>query len=963
MTGVGGNAASLGSPPPIRPAATSSTGISAVNVHSPDATAAQPTIRRPLTQQPSGMRAARIGYTQGSNIPAMVNTPHPTSARKRSFEAAFVQPTTPVTSPLEQRLQSRPGQPTTTLTLTPSSSSHGISPETLQRLYAFLDQSRITGDLNDLVWFRACVLKDACVYHDTFYLCLHQLLCRAAADPLFSMQVGFGDEQLRGFDTLQDILFSNGDLPPAVLTFFATFPYLDPTGASPMPGHIVAEVRAFLCGLERDWPGLRQACITRGYPPFTDELRKQLRMGSPVLQRVLFNSIHRQLPGTDNPVWVEQGLRLFDENQREVQERLAVNGYPPLDQQVDADARQLGALYVSYRSTILQRAGLETTPILASSPTEVDKELTQNPTIMADSTAASPYQPTMPRHSETQTRAPDAPPYIQEPFNQSLPYLDFRQQHQMLLENPRADQQQQHHSGVPTNVGNYAQQVQPRRGGRPPLLYDRQSSRATASPATPFSATGATNPGRSLPSDGGRRVTATAPPAVSNSSGMSSTPDTPYPLLLPRVGQEPIQGNNQNYRIVALHHAYLRSPKYQISDGQGVMKPIRRLYQVPTGCVLWPQVLGQSCPYFSWQFEIPVDHLQRKAKDLLFVPDPRNPSLAEPIRQVTGGSLLYRLKCVEVPASTTPNSMPEDVWVTRETVWPVGIFLAINDKQLEVRRKLHHGKDLTIDLTKDVKDGLNTLTCSLLRTTEETKLGKNFAIAVEVVEIISDERIRDLPFFLKEADARDAITKSLNSGLHSKSSGTDTNKDKNADEDEEIQVVDAHISIDITDPYTARVFELPARGKTCLHRECFDLQTFLDTRKARTSEKDRERAPTSPDEWKCPICKKDARPQNLVVDGYLQRVRRELGEKGLLDVKAIRVVADGTWEPVLDIRKVKRDSSNTDDAGGEASRRQSSTGPSPGVVVERWMGQNQGRAEAAMGQSQGRSETVVIELD
>jgi hypothetical protein len=962
MTGLGGNTAPLRSSPPVHPVATSLTRTSAVNVHLQDATAARPAIQHPPAQQPSGTQAAQIGATQASNVrPAMVNTPQPASARKRSFEAAFVQPATPATSPLEQRLQGAPRPQTTTLTLTPLSSSHEISSETLQRLSAFLDQSRFTGHLNNLVSFRAWVLKDACIYHDTFYLCLHQILCRATADPLFTMQLGFGDEQLRGFDTMEAILFSNGDLPPAVLEFFATFPYLDPTGASPMPGHIVAEVRAFLSSLDMDWQGLRQTCIRRGYPPFTDELRTRLRLGSPVLQRVLFNSIHHQLPGADSPVWIEQGLRLFDENQREVQERLAVNGYPPSDQQVEADTRQLGARYVSNRSTILQRAGFETTSISSYSPTDIDKELAQHPTLTAPGTVASPYQSTMPRHSGTQTWAPIAPPHVQEPFNQSLPYVDFRLQHQMLPQQLRADQQQQHHSRVATNVGNHIQQAQPRRRGRPPLSYDRQSSRATSSPAVPVSPTAAIDPGRSLASDAGRRVTAAAPPAVPNSSGMSSTPDTHYPPLLPPFGQEPIQGNNQNYRIVALHHAYLRSPKYQISNGQGVMKPIHRLYQVPTGCVLWPQVLGQRCPYFRWQFEIPADHLQRKAKDLLFVPDPRNPSLAEPVRQVTGGSLLYRLKCVEVPASTTSTSMPEDIWVTRETVWPAGVFLAINDKQLEVRRKLHHGKDLTIDLTKDIKEGLNTLTCSLLRTTEEMKLDKNFAIAVEVVEIISDERIRDLPFLLKESDARDAITKSLNSGLRSKNGGTDAEKHKN--EDEEIQVVDAHISIDITDPYTARVFELPVRGKTCLHRECFDLQMFLDTRKARTSEKDRERAPTSPDEWKCPICKKDARPQNLVVDGYLQRVRRELGEKGLLDVKAIRVLADGTWEAVLDTKIVKRDPVDTDSAGDKASQRQSSTGPSPGVAVDGWMGQNQRRAEAAMGRGHGQSEPVVIELD
>jgi MIZ/SP-RING zinc finger len=973
MTGLGGNNTSLLSSSPVRPVAASRTGTSAPEILLQDPTTARPATQRPATQPPNGIQASQSGHTQASSMRwAMVITPQPASARKRSFEAAFVQPATPVTSPLEQRQQSPPGPPPgppTTIATSPSlSSSHGITMEPLPRLNAFLDQIRFRGHLNDLVSCRASILRDALIYQDTFYLCLHQIFCRATADPLFTMQIGFGDEQFRGLDTIQAILFSNGGLPPDVLHFFATFPYPDPTNASPMPGQVVAQVRALLSDLVGELQGLRQTCIRRGYPPFTDESRARLRLDSPVFQKVLFNSIHRQLTGTGSPVWVEQGLRLFDENLRISQERLAVTGYPLSDQQVEAEARQLGAQYLSLRSK-LQRARVEASSTSSGLPADTDNQVVQHSSLTGPGTGAFSHH-TLRRHNGgVQAWLTDAPPpRVQELFNQSLPRVDHIQQSQMQHQDPVTDQQQ-HSSQSATNLGNRVQQMQPSRRGRPPLSYNRQVSRPTASHALPSSAITTSNPTTNMTSDGGRRVTATGPPAVPNSNRNSNTLDTPYPPLLPPLGLEPIQGINQNYRIVALHQAYLRSPKYQVSNVQGTINPIQRLYQVPTGCILSPQVLGHSCPYFSWQFDLSATHLQWRAKDLLFLPDPRNPSLSEPVRQVTSGSSLYRLKCIEVPANTISISMPEHVWVTRETVWPTGIFLAINDKELEVRRKLHHGKDLTIDLTMYVKEGLNTVTCSLLRTTEEMKLGKNFAVAVEVVEIISDERIKGLPILLKEADAKNVITKSLNSGLHSKSDGTDNDKDK--DEDEEIQVVDAHISIDITDPYTARIFEMPVRGKTCLHRECFDLQTFLDTRKARTRDRDREMVPTSPDDWKCPVCKKDARPQNLVVDGFLQHVRKELGERDQLDVKAIRVQADGSWEPVLETSKVdRRGSANTDEGGrGAASRKQIATEPGAGVAPERWMGQRQGEAvighshSHGQGQGQGKSEMVVIELD
>ena len=871
-----------------------------------------------------------------------------------------MQPPAPGGSALESRHQSEAGQPIANAASIPLPSSPGIVIETIPRLDAFLNQIGTRGHLTDLVSCRASILRDACDYQDTFYLCLHQIFCRATTDPLFTMQIGFGDEQLRGFHVMQVVLLSNSLIPSDALHFFASFPYPDPARTSPLPGHVVAQVRAFLSCLDKHWELLSQTCLARGYPPFTEELRARLRLGSPVFQKVLFNSIHRQLAGLGSPVLIEQGHRLFDENQRESQERLAANGYPPSDQQVQGEVRQLGARYLNLRATT-QSVGFETTTKTGIPSADMNRRGTHHSNFTVPGSAGYSDSPAI-ISSQNTVHSWGAngllnPSYVQQPFNYSHQPINRSQQSPLQHQYAMTTMQHLPPQAV-ANAGNHVQQGQPRRRGRPPLSHTRQSSRPTASPTSPTASTSTFSPSRNLASDRGGHVTTTTPAAVPHTSRTSGTPDTAYAPFFPQFGQEPIQGIIQNYRLVALHQAHLRSPKYEIADVKPVTRPVKRLYQVPTGCVLSPKVFSQSCPFFCWQFEISADYLQRKAVDTLFILDPKNPALAEPVRQVTGGSLLYRLKCIQIPATAPSTSITEDVWVTRETVWPNAIFPAINDQQLEVRRRLHHGKDLTIDITKYLKEGVNTLTCSLLRTTEEMKAGKNFAIAVEMIEIVSDDRIGDLPVLLREADSKKAITKGLQSDLNCKIDESSAKKDR--DDEEELVVVDAHLSIDITDPYTARVFELPVRGKTCLHRECFDLQTFFDTRKARTSEKDRERAPTNPDEWKCPICKKDARPQNLVIDGFLQKVRKELGERNQLDIKAIKVQADGSWEPVLDTKlRNRRDSMTTDDADEAASRRQSGVGPGPGIAAERWMGGRPG--ESLMGQ--GQAESVVIELD
>src|SRR5271170_7551086 len=353
MTNLGNNT-SLGPSSPVRPGVTTLTSTSTSNGALSDATTTRPAVQRTPAQPPSRMQPTHTQHTQASNVRwATVNIPRPIPARKRSFEAAFVQPAATVTGSLEQQQQQQqqqqqpqPGPPTTVAASSPLSPSYETTQETLPRLNAFLEQIKTKGHLNDFVRYRAAILADACVYQDIFYLCFHQIFCKATADPFFTLQISFGDEELRGMDTIQALLWPNDDLPPDALQFFASFPYPDLTLISPMLGHIVAQIRAFLSGLDMKWQNLRQACMARGYPPFADELRARLQLGSAVFQKVLFNFIHRQLAGVNSPVWTEQAHRLFDKNQHESQKRFDVTGYVLSDQQVETEARQLGERYL-----------------------------------------------------------------------------------------------------------------------------------------------------------------------------------------------------------------------------------------------------------------------------------------------------------------------------------------------------------------------------------------------------------------------------------------------------------------------------------------------------------------------------------------------------------------------------------------------------------------------------------------
>ncbi|KAG6359375.1 hypothetical protein INS49_012896 [Diaporthe citri] len=180
------------------------------------------------------------------------------------------------------------------------------------------------------------------------------------------------------------------------------------------------------------------------------------------------------------------------------------------------------------------------------------------------------------------------------------------------------------------------------------------------------------------------------------------------------------------------------------------------------------------------------------------------------------------------------------------------------------------------------------------------KIVRRFHLAVEVVETLSHSAILEHVWTTGVVDSAQTLEK--------------VRKRIDAVPDEDgIAVIDrsgvtaSELSIDLTDPFSASIFSIPARGSACTHMECFDLETWLNTRPikqatchqhALTCPKRLE--PSDPDKWKCPICFADARPRSLRIDSFLLSVRRQLEEQNKLDTKSILVAADGTWRPVIE---------------------------------------------------------------
>jgi len=65
--------------------------------------------------------------------------------------------------------------------------------------------------------------------------------------------------------------------------------------------------------------------------------------------------------------------------------------------------------------------------------------------------------------------------------------------------------------------------------------------------------------------------------------------------------------------------------------------------------------------------------------------------------------------------------------------------------------------------------------------------------------------------------------------------------------------------LSLLDPVTRKRMEIPCRGINCTHIDCFDKNGFFRYNRRRL-------------EWKCPICQKPIKDDQLVVDGFFVNV-------------------------------------------------------------------------------------------
>lgn len=259
----------------------------------------------------------------------------------------------------------------------------------------------------------------------------------------------------------------------------------------------------------------------------------------------------------------------------------------------------------------------------------------------------------------------------------------------------------------------------------------------------------------------------------------------------------------------------------------------------------------------------------------IWEPHPGMPGRSK--RTVQDRSLIYRLRCVQA-VNGKGDINQESIWVLRETTWPTHLFVQLNHEPLLLRRKHIFTVDLFLDITNHLKVGVNTLKVAMLPEKAKPLPKGTFLLKVEILEA------RSYIALVNHVIPRQMIDKDTAKAALMK-------RFKGSEDDDVVVVKLNELTLSIVCPFTMRLIKTPVRGKSCLHPECFDLDNYLISRPRK-----KPREPPNADAWKCPYCNGDARPTELVVDGFFLEMMTQLKGMNVDDTKEVVVKVDGTWE-------------------------------------------------------------------
>ncbi|PFH31328.1 MIZ/SP-RING zinc finger domain-containing protein [Besnoitia besnoiti] len=200
--------------------------------------------------------------------------------------------------------------------------------------------------------------------------------------------------------------------------------------------------------------------------------------------------------------------------------------------------------------------------------------------------------------------------------------------------------------------------------------------------------------------------------------------------------------------------------------------------------------------------------------------------------------------------------------------WPKSINITVNGRTEETVAAPsweHKRRDTPIPITQYLKTSRNRIEFTWTNYDEP----QQFHLAVLLCESKTPDALANQVWQqgqVAEADAEKRVLDIIGnrSGKDSAQSSADDS------DDDDVMCLEVTRRIKLLCPVTFTRIEVPCRGRACRHLQCYDLAGYLLVTKNTKAFNTR---------WKCPECHLYVRPDELVVDGFVQKVLSNTDEE------------------------------------------------------------------------------------
>ena len=776
---------------------------------------------------------------------------------------------------------------------------------------------------------RLHLLAEACQIRDVSYLCIHQFFCLRSL-PEFGFEAYIAEEEKEGFNALSGLLVSNQELDPDSVRWFANFPLPSPHMPTAF-AEALNGVRASLRGLAGNWLRFREQHQKAGSTPYVDNIIRYLSINSTVLQRVIFKCIYRGLWVGPEDDCFDRSVKLFELSQEQFNTWLRnYNGSIPANV-IGSWQKDLAGKYRVFATqhtrhihsrvnslemgmpndTRFVPAGQEQpTPLCIVSEAQPAQILTssgavnQSPEIIQSNIRSLP-----------QVASNDSPNFQTPSYPMSTReggFTNTRRQSSLITSqsthraaqssSANQDARGQSTHQPPSHQRTNSRTASQSRSSTGSIHQRRRSSNNLTMdiPAVPAIAL---SHWHRMPNQGSQAVSQGLPQTTNTNNDVFHTEGIirhlhsqntqPMPpgqtpnmssSLFPRGPPRQMQPQQNHPLGIPIYQCDLHDAVYLPSD-EAFFSGNQKVYSYLKGFLVEPVQIKPVTQNVRAKFTLDEDVYSKLPSTQ------RDKFGSPPLRKLSSSSLLIRVRCIR-PKKTLPS---ESEWAVADTEWPPSLVLMVNEQCLRVRRKADWGKDLAVDLTGNVKQGENAVQASFLKNPQTPEKNYCYALAVEILSICFEGSLKGQVQQPHSSEIKERILKQLNTS------------------DDEVEVVSDDIVVKVTDPFSSQLVTNPVRGKNCVHHECFDLDIFLQTLKPN---------PLFPEQFRCPCCKEDARPMNLLVDPWFVEILGKIKDAGEEEAKAIVVDKEAKWR----IKEEEKDGEGGDVTGMKVKLRQQGLG-------------------------------------